>query len=148
LHKKAFKAEGIAKETQPKKMAMHPRKLGPNYPKKSRPRRYFNVHHFLDALTIAKGMHEATNTTYPLTQKDVLTKPIKLGSLLDASMHIADQGQGPNHPLILTFQPQLNRLRQYRMLRPKRYYCARHSISSKGKFILLDHTSSSAFPQL
>ena len=84
------------------------------------PLRHLNAHDFLNRHTVAKSVTAAADAADPLSYITILFKISLLYKFLKSSVDISDTGNRLYHSLILQYQIQMNRLRQYRMLRTKR----------------------------
>jgi hypothetical protein len=89
---------------------MCPGEFTPKDTEESSSGRHFNTHEGFDTLAISQGMDDAANTTYPLTKEDILAKAVKLGSLFNSSVHIADYRRYPHYFFILQLQFEVDRL--------------------------------------
>lgn len=102
-------------------MTVNPVKLGPDDTQKLSARRHFDAHYFLDSLTVAHGMHHRTDATDPLDDLNHLVKVAPAGEDLKAAVN---KPKGRNRfydDLILDGELQMQRFRQYRVLRAEWY---------------------------
>jgi hypothetical protein len=92
-------------------MAMRPREFTPKSAEESGSGWRFNARQSFDTLTISLAVDETTDTTYSIEEVGILAKGIKLSSLFNSSVHIAEYRRYPHYFFILQLQFEVDRLR-------------------------------------
>ena len=131
LHEQGLEAERVGVETQPQQVAVHPVKLGPDHPQVLRAGRDFHAHHLLDALAVAGRMDHRADTTDTLDDLDHLNVVTDIGQGFKTAVDIAEGRNGLGDDFVLHRKRQVDRLRENRMLRSKRYDRSCHDLSFK-----------------
>jgi hypothetical protein len=91
-------------------MAVHPGEFTPKSAEEPGSWRRFNARQSFDTLAISLAMDETTDTTYSIEEVGILAKGVKLSSLFNSSVHIADYRRYPHHFFILQLQFEVDRL--------------------------------------